>query len=730
MDGRFGCPAGHGFVLEPVAGGGRALLYRKGIDLHRYLHIIDLMGNFSKIQWTDTTCNGTTGCATGCELYNVSLEQQLRAIDQAILDELPDSRWEAGTAKNLAKKVFAEQRARMVRIVTSLDEGITDSNVCDLLEPLKSEVKPLYRGVSGASKAIDNIKSIEANTVDEFCQRLHRALPNAPCRPSVADLKRLLEQALPGARERGAHAVAEITKLSAHQLAVLKKEVRTAIADEYGKKEASIFQRVLGKNTACYASLLTRNRGLSVLNPLKYLNKGQAEEFERIRKRPGETMKAARQKDLINTTNPATPWKRGLPRMIFFSDMGDSAGDPRLFDFLESDCLAAMTSDAGKRHIWQWLTKQPQTLDRFADKVGGLPPNVMAMTTLTCVDEKNLARLERIKKVRAHMYGLSLEPIRSRIPPEQLDLTGIDWVILGGESGGGSHVPPFHIEWALELIEHCRQQGVAVFLKQMGAKPHYKSEPIALKDEHGGDWEEWLTHPALQGLDLKVREFPKKYYDYRPICQPFADTRPAGKKGGKQEVDARRVLTPEQAERFADLNKTVRQGLKGMIDAAIALEEIRRDRLYREKYDTFESYCNEVHQMSRQYASRLIGAAKIYHGLSTIVDKIEGAESVPLPRNELQLSALKPLPEPELRLQAYTAALDAVEGYPERVTAELIRAKVQEIMPERAPPVPRPPPAVRLEQVRQLVQGMRDRVRDGGDLSELLDELEAVLGAE
>jgi len=685
------------------------------------------MSNFTDIQWTDTTCNGTTGCATGCELYNVNVAQQLREIDQAILAELPGSRWKAGTAKNLAERVFTEQRDRMVKIVTSLDEGITDSNVCDLLEPLKSEVKPLYRGVSGASKAIDNIKSIEANTVDEFCQRLHRLLPNAPCRPSARDLEGLLEQALPGARERGAHAVAEITKLSSHQLAVLKKEVRTAIAQEYGKKEASIFQRVLGKNTACYASLLTRNRGLSVLNPLKYLNKGQAEEFERIRTRPGETMKAARLKDLLNTTNPATPWKKGLPRMIFFSDMGDSAGDPRLFEFLETDCLAAMTGEDGKRHIWQWLTKQPQTLARFAERVGGLPANVMAMTTLTCSDEKNLARLERLKTARATMHGLSLEPIRTRIPPEQLDLTGIEWVIVGGESGKGSHVPPFHIEWVVELIEHCRNQGVAVFVKQLGAKPHFKGEPITLKDEHGGDWEEWRTHPALQGLDLNVREFPQKYYDYRPICPPFADTRPAGKKGGKQEVDARRVLTPEQKKRFEALNKTVRQSLKEMIDAAIALEEIRRDRLYREKYATFESYCNEVHQMSRQYASRLIGAAKIYHGLLTIIDRADATERPPLPRNELQLSALKPLPGPELRLQAYTAALEAVEGDARRVTAELIRTKVQEMMPETPPSVPRPLPSARLESARSLVQGMRDRVRDGGDLSELLDELEAVL---
>lgn len=686
------------------------------------------MSNFTDIQWTDSTCNGSTGCATGCELYNVSVAKQLREIDQAILAEMHGRRWKAGTAKTLAERVFKEHRDRMIRIVTSLDEGITDSNVRYLLEPLKSEVKPLYRGVSGASKAIGKIKSIEAETVSEFCQRLHRLLPAAPCRPSATDLERLLEQALPGARERGAHAVAEITKLSSHQLAVMKKEIQTAIAEEYGTEEASIFERVLGLNTACYASLLTRNRGLSVLNPLKFLNKGQAEEFERIRKRPGETMKAARLKDLINTTHPDTPWKRGLPRMIFFSDMGDSAGDPRLFEFLETDCLAAMTSEAGKRHIWQWLTKQPHTLARFAEKVDGLPQNVMAMTTLTCADEKNLARMERLKTVKASMFGLSLEPIRSRIPPEQLDLSGIDWVIVGGESGNGSHVPPFHVEWALELIEHCRKQGVAVFIKQLGSKPHFKGEPITLKDEHGGDWEEWRTHPALQGLDLNIREFPQKYYDYRPICPPFAETRPAGKNGGKREVDARRVLTPEQAERFADLNKTVRQGLKGMIDAAIALEEIRRERLYREKYATFESYCNQVHQMSRQYASRLIGAAKIFHGLSTMVDKIEVADRPPLPRNELQLSALKPLPGPELQLQAYTAALEAVEGDPGRVTAELIRSKVQEMMPETPKSSPRPSsPSARLEKAHTLVQAMRDRVRDGWDLAELLDELEEVL---
>ena len=83
----------------------------------------------------------------------------------------------------------------------------------------------------------------------------------------------------------------------------------------------------------------------------------------------------------------------------------------------------------------------------------------------------------------------------------------VDWVIVGGESGPGAR--PMLLEWARDLVEQCKAAGVAVFTKQLGARPQdsYTAmgelERVTLKlaDPKGGDIEEWP-------LDLRVRQFP------------------------------------------------------------------------------------------------------------------------------------------------------------------------------------------------------------------------------
>lgn len=93
-----------------------------------------------------------------------------------------------------------------------------------------------------------------------------------------------------------------------------------------------------------------------------------------------------------------------------------------------------------------------------------------------------------------------------------LDLTGIDWAIIGGESGPGAR--PFHLEHAREIIAAARSRDPepSVFVKQLGARPLalfddlgigvLTERPLKLRDPKGGDPDEW---PA----DLRVREFPR-----------------------------------------------------------------------------------------------------------------------------------------------------------------------------------------------------------------------------
>lgn len=87
---------------------------------------------------------------------------------------------------------------------------------------------------------------------------------------------------------------------------------------------------------------------------------------------------------------------------------------------------------------------------------------------------------------------------------------GLDWVVVGGESGPKAR--PMNIEWVRDILNQCAAAGVACFVKQLGAHPVYTEQkvkpligairPLKLKDLKGGDWSEWPE-------DLRVKEFPR-----------------------------------------------------------------------------------------------------------------------------------------------------------------------------------------------------------------------------
>lgn len=110
-----------------------------------------------------------------------------------------------------------------------------------------------------------------------------------------------------------------------------------------------------------------------------------------------------------------------------------------------------------------------------------------------------LRRVDVLREVPAAVRFLSIEPqlegirLRGR-------LDGIRWVIVGGESGAGAR--PFDAQWARDIIDDCREAGVAVFVKQMGANVRDGDfVGIRLRDKAGADPEEWPP-------ELRVREFP------------------------------------------------------------------------------------------------------------------------------------------------------------------------------------------------------------------------------
>lgn len=153
---------------------------------------------------------------------------------------------------------------------------------------------------------------------------------------------------------------------------------------------------------------------------------------------------------------------------------------------------------------WLLLTKRPQNFTRLFDWADPYPSNVWAMTTVGC--KSSLWRIDALREVPARIRGLSIEPLLEDLGT--LNLGGIHWVIVGGESGHGAR--PCSLNWIRSIVLQCASAGVACFVKQLGAKPnhwfygdHNKTiHPIRLKDRKGGKPLEWPE-------DLRVRQFPE-----------------------------------------------------------------------------------------------------------------------------------------------------------------------------------------------------------------------------
>ena len=125
---------------------------------------------------------------------------------------------------------------------------------------------------------------------------------------------------------------------------------------------------------------------------------------------------------------------------------------------------------------------------------GGWPlPNVWLGTSIESA--RYIRRADDLRATPAAVRFLSLEPLLGPLP--SLSFEGIDWAIIGGESGGGAR--PLDLGWIRELVARGHDSGTAMFVKQLGSVWAQGRS----KDSHGGDWDGW---PA----DLRIREYPHR----------------------------------------------------------------------------------------------------------------------------------------------------------------------------------------------------------------------------
>ncbi len=146
------------------------------------------------------------------------------------------------------------------------------------------------------------------------------------------------------------------------------------------------------------------------------------------------------------------------PRLVFVNSMSDLFHEDVPFPFIKR--VFEMMSQC-PQHVFQILTKRSRRL-REAGAALPWPENVWMGVSVE--NSRVLSRIDDLVAVPATVRFLSCEPLIG--PLDALPLEGIDWVIVGGESGPGAR--PMQREWALSVLKQCRSRGVPFFFKQWG----------------------------------------------------------------------------------------------------------------------------------------------------------------------------------------------------------------------------------------------------------------------
>jgi len=149
-------------------------------------------------------------------------------------------------------------------------------------------------------------------------------------------------------------------------------------------------------------------------------------------------------------------WKK--PQLIFVNSMSDMFHEDVPARFIHK-MFGVMRRASW--HQFQVLTKRAERLREMSPSIDW-PGNVWMGVSVE--RHEFVCRIDDLRKTGAAVKFVSLEPLLGPLP--KLDLRGIDWVIVGGESGPGAR--PMEEDWVLEIMAHCRKARVPFFFKQWG----------------------------------------------------------------------------------------------------------------------------------------------------------------------------------------------------------------------------------------------------------------------
>lgn len=187
--------------------------------------------------------------------------------------------------------------------------------------------------------------------------------------------------------------------------------------------------------------------------------------------------------------------KAGVQRKVFVNSMADLFEDRRDLDPWRLKLFGIVEKTPNL--IYQFLTKRDYAIHSQVPqkwKFEGWPANVWMGVTAENQRrwDERIANLKAAKLMGAKTIWVSAEPLLGDIAG---DYTGVDWVVVGGESGSARRMAP---EWATNILARCRAAGTAYFFKQKG---DVLAAELGCTNKSGKDPSEW---PA----EFRVQEFP------------------------------------------------------------------------------------------------------------------------------------------------------------------------------------------------------------------------------
>lgn len=186
-------------------------------------------------------------------------------------------------------------------------------------------------------------------------------------------------------------------------------------------------------------------------------------------------------------------WQR--PRMIFVNSMSDLFHKKVPKNFIDRVFESMERAD---QHIYQLLTKRSSLLRNYVNsryKNQSAPPHIWLGVSVE--SPALLVRLKHLKETKAAIRFVSFEPLLEAIG--KVDLSGVKWAIVGGESGHRAR--PMKSAWVRELRDQCLDQDVAFFFKQWGGRtPKANGNAI--------DGRQWLQFPEVPSFATELSLAP------------------------------------------------------------------------------------------------------------------------------------------------------------------------------------------------------------------------------